>query len=70
MIDGHGDPNTSSLFTDAVEALYPVACKLKFASKQDLGRDYVVPPLEGLWWSRDMDTCTVARGTSPSGTGR
>lgn len=64
MIDGHGDPNTSSLFTEAVEALYPVAYKLKFASKQDLGRDYVVPPLEGLWWARDMDTFTVARDKS------
>lgn len=23
MIDGHGDPNTSPAFSDAVEALYP-----------------------------------------------
>jgi hypothetical protein len=61
MIDGHGDPNTSRVFSDAVEALYPVAYKLKFASKRDLGRDYVVPPLEGLWWADDMDTFTIAR---------
>ena len=51
MIDGHGDPNSSPAFADAVEALYPVGYKLKFASKQGLGRDYVVPPLEGLWWA-------------------
>lgn len=64
MVDGHGDPNTSREFTDAVEALYPVAYKLKFASKQDLGRDYVVPPLEGLWWSKDMTAFTTARDKS------
>ena len=51
----------SAEFADAVEALCPVAYKLKFASKQDLGRDYVVMPLEGLWWSTDMETFTTAR---------
>ena len=64
MIDGHGNPNTSSAFTEAVEALYPVAYKLKFASKRDLGRDYVVPPLEGLWWAEDMDSFTARRDKS------
>ncbi|MEV0135816.1 GyrI-like domain-containing protein [Dactylosporangium sp. NPDC050688] len=62
--DGHGDPNTSPAFADAVAALYPVAYKLKFASKRDLGRDYVVPPLEGLWWAEDMDAFTTARDKS------
>jgi hypothetical protein len=64
MIDGRGDPNTSPAFAEAVEALYPVAYKLKFASKRDLGRDYVVPPLEGLWWAEDMDSFTAARDKS------
>ena len=64
MIDGHGDPNTSPAFTEAVQALYPVAYKLKFASKRDLGRDYVVPPLEGLWWAEDMAAFTAARDKS------
>lgn len=64
MIDGHGDPNTSPTFSQALEALYPVAYKLKFASKRELDRDYVVPPLEGLWWAEDMDTFTVARDKS------
>jgi hypothetical protein len=64
MIDGHGDPNTSPAFAAAVEALYPVAYKLKFASKAGLGRDYVVPPLEGLWWAEDMDSFTAARDKS------
>lgn len=64
MIDGHGDPNTSPAYTQALQALYPVAYALKIASKRDLGRDYVVPPLEGLWWADDMDAFTVARDKS------
>ncbi len=64
MIDGHGDPNRSPEFAAAVETLYPVAYKLKFASKLDLGRDYVVPPLEGLWWADDLDAFTAARDKS------
>lgn len=48
MIDGHGDPNTSAEYAQALQALYPVAYKLKLASEKELGRDYVVPPLEGL----------------------
>lgn len=64
MIDGHGDPNTSQDFKDAILALYPVAYKLKFASKLELGKDYVVMPLEGLWWAEDMSTFTTARDKS------
>ncbi len=64
MIDGHGDPNTSPAFAEATEALYPMAYKLKFASKQTLGRDYVVMPLEGLWWATDMEAFTASRDKS------
>lgn len=64
MIDGHGDPNISPDYAEAVRALYPVAYKLKFASKRDLGRDYVVMPLEGLWWAEDMDSFTASRDKS------
>lgn len=63
MIDGHGDPNTSAEYTDAVEALYPLAYKLKFASKE-LGRDFTVMPLEGLWWADDPAAFTSARDKS------
>lgn len=56
MIDGHGDPNTAQEYQDALEALYAVAYKMKFISKKTLEKDYVVPPLEGLWWAEDMDT--------------
>lgn len=64
MTDGHGDPNTSPAFTSAVQALYPVAYAVKFFSKRELGRDYVVPPLEGLWWASDMSAFTAARDKS------
>ncbi|WP_417564535.1 GyrI-like domain-containing protein [Microbacterium sp.] len=63
-VDGHGDPNTSPAYAEALAALYPVAYTLKFASKRGLGRDYVVPPLEGLWWADDMDAFTRARDKS------
>ena len=63
-VDGHGDPNTSPAYADALAALYPVAYRLKFASNRELDRDYVVPPLEGPWWAEDMDAFTVARDKS------
>ena len=56
MVDGHGDPNTTQDYKDAVEALYAVAYKIKFMSKKGLEKDYTVPPLEGLWWAEDMET--------------
>lgn len=64
VVEGRGDPNTSPAFSEAIETLYPVAYKLKFASKGELGRDYVVPPLEGLWWADDLDSFTAARDKS------
>ena len=64
MVDGHGDPNTAPEYADAIAALYPVAYKIKFASKQELERDYVVPPLEALWWAEDMEVFTSARDKS------
>ena len=53
-VDGHGDPNSAPAYREAVEALFGVAYALKFASKRLLGRDFVVAPLEGLWWADDQ----------------
>ena len=61
MIDGQGSPGESPEYDAALAALYPLAYATKFLSKQDLGRDYVVPPLEGLWWADDMDAYTEPR---------
>lgn len=64
MVDGHGDPNTSTAYADALASLYPLAYAVKFLSKRELGRDYSVMPLEGLWWAQDMASFTVARDKS------
>lgn len=53
MIDGGGNPNTSEAYKDAVEALFSTSYTVKFMSKRELGKDYVVPPLEGLWYADD-----------------
>ncbi|MGP0225047.1 GyrI-like domain-containing protein [Paenarthrobacter sp. NCHU4564] len=64
MIDGHGDPNSSQGYQDALKTIYPVAYALKFFSKKELDRDYGVMPLEGLWWADDMESFTSARDKS------
>lgn len=61
-LDGHGDPNTDT-YRRALETIYPVAYKLKFASKA-AGRDYGVPPLEALWSADDPAAFTTARDKS------
>ncbi|NWF68976.1 MAG: GyrI-like domain-containing protein [Chloroflexi bacterium] len=53
MVHGRGDPSTSREYKDAIATLYAVAYPLKFAAKKQLGIDYPVMPLEGLWWVDD-----------------
>lgn len=53
MIDGKGYPGTSQEYQDAIQTLYPLSYTLKFMIKKK-GKDYVVMPLEGLWWADDM----------------
>ncbi|WP_335987942.1 GyrI-like domain-containing protein [Glycomyces sp. MUSA5-2] len=59
-VDGHGDPNADTAYSDAVEALYSTAYTLKFASKAD-GRDFTVGPLEGLWRADDLSAFVERR---------
>lgn len=54
MIDGEGNPNTSHDYKEAVEALYSVSYTIKFSLKRTMSLDYVVMPLEGLWWAHDL----------------
>jgi hypothetical protein len=57
MIDGAGDPNTTPLYAQAVEALFSVSYTAKFMVKRGpSGVDYAVMPLEGLWWSDDLSS--------------
>ncbi len=55
MVDGKGDPNNNPAFQESMEALYAMAYGIKFALKKQEAPEYVVPPLEGLWWADDMD---------------
>ena len=59
IVDGKGDPNTAQEYKDALEALYAVSYALKFMVKRRKEVDYVVMPLEGLWWTDDMTEFTV-----------
>jgi len=45
---GRGEPGGVA-YTVALNALYSVVYALKFAFKKN-GRDFIVMPLEGLWW--------------------
>ncbi len=61
MIDGYGDPNKTSSFEEAINTLFSISYTLKFMIKKNeiensdkAALDYVVRPLEGLWWADDM----------------
>ncbi|HSP75773.1 MAG TPA: GyrI-like domain-containing protein [Cryobacterium sp.] len=58
-LDGAGDPNTAPAYAEAVGALYAVAYGVKFAAKRALGRELVIAPLEGLWYSDDASVFTA-----------
>ncbi len=51
MVDGAGAPDGAE-FQNAIGAIYAVAYSIKFSRKKaGWGPDYVIPPLEMLWWS-------------------
>lgn len=54
MIDGHGNPNTSELYQDAVKSLYTIAYGIRAICKA-AGNVFTVMPLEGLWTIQDQD---------------
>lgn len=57
MVMGSGDPNTSEAYKNAMGVLYGLSFTIKMSKMngtQPQGYfDYVVPPLEGLWWGGD-----------------
>ena len=55
MVDGHGDPNTSVAYREAVEALFTVSYAVRAAARATLGAVHTVAPLEGLWSAADLD---------------
>ncbi|NLP14919.1 MAG: transcriptional regulator [Clostridium sp.] len=54
MVDGSGDPNDNPEFQHATELLYGLSYAIKMSKKKGKQPEgffeYVVPPLEGLWW--------------------
>ncbi len=56
MVDGSGNPNTSPEYKHALELLYGFSYSIKMSKmsgEQPEGYfEYVVPPLEGLWWHK------------------
>lgn len=54
MVDGKGDPNTSIEYQHSIQALYSLSYGIKFMLKSQ-GYDHIIPPLEGLWWMKDMN---------------
>ena len=63
-VNGSGNPNEpGGEYQQALGILYPVAYALKMSHKTDYRIngffEYVVPPLEGLWWTdNDVDNFT------------
>ena len=65
-VRGHGDPNEEGgAYKQALELLYAVAYTIKMSK---LGKhklegyfDYVVQPLEGLWWQEDTQGVDYSR---------
>ncbi len=57
MVNGKGDPNTSKDYAEAMELLYGLSFTIKMSKMTGQTPegyfDYVVPPLEGLWWVKD-----------------
>ncbi len=52
-IVGKGSPSDES-FGKAIEKLFPIAYTIKFTQKE-LGKDFVVMPLEAYWWSENLE---------------
>ncbi|EAC6409890.1 GyrI-like domain-containing protein [Listeria monocytogenes] len=54
MVDGKGDPDGEE-YQKAVQSLYTIAYTIKMSkmgeTRLDGYTDFVVPPLEGFWWS-------------------
>lgn len=58
-VDGEGNPNTCSKYKEAIEILYGLSFTIKMSkmsgSQPEGYFEYVVPPLEGLWYADGMD---------------
>ena len=60
-VDGHGDPNTTRSYVDAVTTLYTASYAARAIAKTELGRVHTVAPLEGLWSADDPEVFTARK---------
>ena len=54
MIDGEGDPKNETN-THALRWLFSAIYPIKLAVKKHMGREFVDPPLEGLFWADNIE---------------
>jgi hypothetical protein len=55
MIDAKDARPEGPVFSQAIGAIFSLAYKIKFFSKIELGKDFAVMPLEGLWWGENKE---------------
>ena len=54
MIDGEGDPGGDA-HQRAIKWLFSTVYPIKRVAKERMGKNFVEPPLEGLWWADDPE---------------
>lgn len=52
MVDGQGSPEGQA-YAEALQWLFAAVYPIKRAAKERMGKDFVEPPLECLWWADD-----------------
>ncbi len=61
-VDGVGNPNANPAYASALEVLYGFSYSIKMSKMSETQPqgyfDFVVPPLEGLWWFKDGGVIT------------
>jgi hypothetical protein len=60
MVNGEGDPDDVP-FRHAVKWLFSAIYPIKRIAKERMGKDFVEPPLEGLWWADDPNDLVAGR---------
>ncbi len=60
MVDGEGSPDDKP-FQEAVRWLWAAVHPIRRVAKERMGKNFVEPPLEGLWWADDMADFVAGR---------
>lgn len=60
MVDGKGDPEAGG-HAKATEWLWATVYPIRRIAKERMGKNFVEPPLEGLWWAKDAADFVAGR---------